>query len=143
MPYRKPPSKPRVICAPITYAFSVAYLSQIAHGMYLDLEDGFRLRTHLRRPSHDQSRAVLDVVKAHAALDPACFGLDDACAQLEGSTYVMADEARLHFCVDRMRQRSYREDLVDASGIPPQSRQTRSAEADALRATLPAPLNNR
>jgi hypothetical protein len=27
------------------------------------------------------------------------------------------------------------------SGIPPQSRQTRSAEADALRATLPAPLN--
>src|SRR6266542_3501294 len=55
----------------------------------------------------------------------------------------MADEARLHFCVDRMRQRSYREDLVDASGIPPQSRQTRSAEADALRATLPAPLNNR
>jgi hypothetical protein len=27
-------------------------------------------------------------------------------------------------------------------GIPPQSRQTRSAEADALRATLPAPLNN-
>jgi hypothetical protein len=24
-------------------------------------------------------------------------GLDDACAQLEGSTYVMADEARPHF----------------------------------------------
>jgi hypothetical protein len=84
--YRKPPSKPRVICAPITDAFSVAYLSQIAHGMYRDLEDGFRLRTHLRRPSHDQSRAVLDVVKALAALDPAGFGLDDACAQLEGST---------------------------------------------------------
>ena len=61
--YRKPPSKPRVICAPITDAFSVAYLSQIAHGMYRDLEDGFRLRTHLGRPSHDQSRAVLDVVK--------------------------------------------------------------------------------
>ena len=44
VPYRKPPSKPRVICAPITDAFSVAYLSQIADGMYRDLEDGFRLR---------------------------------------------------------------------------------------------------
>ena len=37
--------------------------------------------------------ALLDVVKALAALDPAGFGLDNACAQLEGSTYVMAEEA--------------------------------------------------
>ena len=59
-----------------------------------------------------------DVVKALAALDPAGFGLDDACAQLESSTYVMADEARPHFCVDRMRQQSYREDLVDAIRHP-------------------------
>ena len=44
------------------------------------------------------------------------FGLDDACAQLESSTYVMADEARPHFCVDRLRQQSYGEDLVDAIG---------------------------
>ena len=57
-------------------------------------------------------------VKALAALDPAGFGLDDACAQLESSTYVMADEARPHFCVDRMRRQSYREDLVDAIGHP-------------------------
>jgi hypothetical protein len=42
---------------------------------------------------HDQDRAVLDIVKALAALDPAGCGLDDACAQLKGSTYVMADEA--------------------------------------------------
>ena len=40
---------------------------------------------------------LLDGVKALAALDPAGCGLDDACAQLEGSTYVMADEARLQF----------------------------------------------
>jgi hypothetical protein len=33
---------------------------------------------------------VLDVVKALAALDPAGCGLDAACAQHEGSTYVMA-----------------------------------------------------
>jgi hypothetical protein len=38
---------------------------------------------------------VLDVVKALAALDPAGFGLDDACAQLEGSTYVMAEARRI------------------------------------------------
>jgi len=37
---------------------------------------------------------VLDVGKALAVLDPAGFGLDDACAQLEGSTYVMAEKAR-------------------------------------------------
>jgi hypothetical protein len=61
---------------------------------------------------------VLDVVKALAALDPAGFGLDDACAQLESSTYVMADEARPHFCVDRMHLQSYREGLVDAIGHP-------------------------
>jgi hypothetical protein len=35
-----------------------------------------------------------NVVKALAALDPAGFGLDDACAQLEGSNYVMAEEPR-------------------------------------------------
>jgi hypothetical protein len=61
---------------------------------------------------------VLDVVKALAALDPAGCGLDAASAQLEGRTYVMADESRLHFCVDRMRQQSYREDLIDAIGHP-------------------------
>ena len=46
---------------------------------------------------HDRRRAVLNVVKALAALDPAGFGLDDACAQLESSTYVMAEEVRPHF----------------------------------------------
>jgi hypothetical protein len=75
------------------------------------------------RPSHDQDRAVLSVVKALAALDPAGCGLDGASAQLEGRTYVMAVEARPHFFVDPMRQRSYREDLVGAlahpSAVPP------------------------
>jgi hypothetical protein len=50
-----------------------------------------------RRPSHGQDRAVLDVVKALAALDPSGFGLDDICAQLGSSTYVMADETRPQF----------------------------------------------
>jgi hypothetical protein len=50
------------------------------------------------RPSHGEDRAVLDVVKALASLDPAGFGLDAASAQLEGRAYVMADEARPHFC---------------------------------------------
>jgi hypothetical protein len=33
---------------------------------------------------------VLGVVQALAALDPAGYGLDAACAQLEGRIYVMA-----------------------------------------------------
>jgi hypothetical protein len=33
---------------------------------------------------------VLGVVKVLAALDPAGYGLDGACAQLESRTYVMA-----------------------------------------------------
>ena len=94
VPVSQTPSKQRVICAPIASALFVAYLSQIAHGMYRTFDADFCLRNRLRRPSHDQRRAVLDVVKALAALDPAGFGLDDACAQLEGSTYVMAEEAR-------------------------------------------------
>jgi hypothetical protein len=67
---------------------------------------------------NDQDRAVLDGVKALAALDPAGFGLDVACAQLESSIYVMADEAQPHFCVDPSHRQSYREDLVDAIGHP-------------------------
>ena len=82
---------------------------------------------------------MLGIVKALAALDPAGCGLDAASAQLEGRTYVMADEARPHFCVDAAHRRSYREDLVGASRTPPQSRQTRSAVANALRAKLSAP----
>ena len=85
-----------------------------------------------RRPSHGQDRAMLDVVKALAALDPAGFGLDDICAQLRGSTYVMADEARLHFCVNRTRSRSYREDLIDAIGHP----SAVSPDAELLKPTL-------
>jgi hypothetical protein len=57
---------------------------------------------------------VLGAVKALAALDPAGFGLDDACAQLESSTYVTANEARPLFGVDPARRRSYREDLLGA-----------------------------
>jgi hypothetical protein len=115
---RKPLSKPRVICASFASALFVAYSSQIPHGMQCTFDADFCLRTRMRRPSHDQRQAVLDVVKALAALDPAGFGLDDACAQLESSTYVMAEEARPHLGVDQMRQQSYREDLVDAIGHP-------------------------
>ena len=55
---------------------------------------------------------------------------------------MMADEARPHFCVDAARWWSYREDLVGASRTPPQSRQTRSAVANALRAKALSPFNN-
>ena len=74
-----------MICAPFASALFVAYSLQIAHGLHRTLDADFCFCTRLRRPSHGQRRAVLDVVKALAALDPAGFGLDDACAQLEGS----------------------------------------------------------
>ena len=44
---------------------------------------------------------MLGLVKALATLDPSGFGLDDACAQLEGSTYVMAEEALLFSVLTR------------------------------------------
>jgi hypothetical protein len=83
-----------VICAPFASALFVAYSS--------------RSRTERTALSTLISVSVLGCVgdhmislercstfvKALAALDPAGFGLDDACAQLEGSTYVMAEETR-------------------------------------------------
>ena len=65
----------------------VAYSSQIAHRMLCTFDVDFCFCTRLRRPSHDHRRAVLDVVKALAALDPAGFGLDDAgCLHLSDSS---------------------------------------------------------
>ena len=66
---------------------------------------------------------MLDLVKALASLDPAGCGLDDACAQLEGSTYVMAEEARriVSYLTRRVR-RAYREVLVGAIAHPLRSR---------------------
>jgi hypothetical protein len=55
---------------------------------------------------------------------------------------VMAVEARPQFSIDAVHRQSYREDLLGASCTAPQSRQVRSAEADALRATLPAPFHD-
>ncbi len=93
--------KRREICAPIASALFVEYLSQIAHGTNRTFDADLGFRTRLCRPSHDQRRAVLDLVKALAALDPAGFGLGNACAQLEGSTYVMAEEACRIIRIDR------------------------------------------
>jgi hypothetical protein len=83
---------------------------------------------------------VLDVVKALAALDPSGGGLDGACAQLEGRTYVMRTKLDLISALTGRTDTRIVKISRMPSGIPPQSRQTRSAEADALRATLQAPL---
>ena len=61
---------------------------------------------------------MLAVVKALASLDPAGCGLDAACAQLEGRTYVMAVEARPQFSIDAIHRRSYREDLLGCTVHP-------------------------
>ena len=85
---------------------------------------------------------MLDIVKALAALDPPGCGLDDACAQLEGSTYVMADEENLISALTGGASSRIVKFSSMPSGIPPQSRQTRTAEAGALRAKPQAPFNN-
>ena len=71
---------------------------------------------------------MLDVVKALAALDPSGFGLDDACAQLEGSTYVMAGEARRIFLI---LTRAAGSRIVKISSVP--SRTLSAVAADAER----------
>jgi hypothetical protein len=64
----------------VARALSRAYTPQIFSKMSRTSSRPFSPE---HRPSDDQDRAVLDVVKALAALDPAGCGLDDASAQLE------------------------------------------------------------
>jgi hypothetical protein len=45
----------------VASALFVAYSSQIAHGMHCTFDADSCFCTRLRRPSHDQRRAVLDV----------------------------------------------------------------------------------
>ena len=81
------PECPRVlaaICAPNVRVLSRANAPQIHRETRRTFS---RLCSPEHRPSHDQDRAVLGVVKALAALDPSRYGLDGACAQLEGRTY--------------------------------------------------------
>jgi hypothetical protein len=70
---------------------------------------------------------VLGLVKALATLDPSGFGLDDACAQLEGSTYVMAEEALLFSVLTR----SAGSRIVKISSVP--SRTLSAVASDAER----------
>jgi hypothetical protein len=115
------------ICAPNARVLSCAKAPQIHCETRCNSHRTAWRSFSLETGHHDgQDRAVLGVVKALAALDPAGGGLDDASAQLEGRTYVMAkgsSSSFLHFGVDRSGGQSYREDLVGAiahpSAVPP------------------------
>ena len=94
---RKPLPKrwddPRAVCACVTAAYSL----QIAHETRCTFDTDSAARTRSHRPSRDQRRAVLGLVKARrfrSAPPRGPPGLDDACAQLESSTCVMAEEGR-------------------------------------------------
>ena len=69
-----------VICARNARALSRANAPQIPRETRCSCQRSFSPESGHH---HDQDRAVLGVVKALAALDPAGFGLDDASAQLE------------------------------------------------------------
>jgi hypothetical protein len=85
---------------------------------------------------------VLGAVKALAALDPAGCGLDDACAQLESSTYVMAEEAHCIFRIDPNSRQTYGEDLVGAITHPLRSRIRRGVLQPSLSELRFSPFNN-
>jgi len=69
-----------VICAPNVRVLSRANAPEIPRETRRTFS---RLCSPEHRPSPDQDRPVLGVVKALAALDPAGFGLDGSSAQLE------------------------------------------------------------
>ena len=75
--------------------------------------------------------------------DPLCgpAGLDDTCAQLEGSTHVMAEEARRIFRIDQSSQQTYGEDLVGAITHPLRSRIRRGALQPSLSELRCSPFN--
>ena len=94
----------RAICAPFARALSRAYALKITRGSHCTFN------THLRKYSRCFGHHIVSVElcsassRLFASLRPATptplrgpAGLDDACAQLEGSTYVMAEEARCRF----------------------------------------------
>ena len=82
------------ISAPITRVCHVVYAPVISRGSRRSFSARSPIVTRPFRPSHRQCRAVLGAVKARrcapTARGPA--GLDDACAQLESSPHVMAEE---------------------------------------------------
>jgi hypothetical protein len=93
------------------------------------------------RPSHYQRRVVLDGVKALAALDPAGYGLDDACAQLESHLCDGRGTSSHRFVLTRLARRAYRRRSSHRChrALSPKSDPTRSGAAAALRATLQLP----
>jgi hypothetical protein len=76
--------------------------------------------------------------------DPLCrpAGLDDTCAQLEGSTYVMAEELVASFRIDESSRQTYGEDLVGAITHPLRSRIRRGALQPSLSELRCSPFNN-
>jgi hypothetical protein len=94
------------------------------------------------RPSRDHDRAVLGVVKALAALDPAGYGLDGASAQLEVAPMRWPTKLVLISALTRrVRSRIVKFSSVP-SRTPPQSRQTRSAASERSQSKAISAFNN-
>ena len=106
-------------------------------------------KTHLRKYSRCFGHHIVSVElcsvssRLFATLRPAvrAAGLDDTCAQLEGSTYVMAEEARGIFRIDQSSQQTYGEDLVGAITHLLRSRIRRGALQPSLSELRCSPFN--
>jgi hypothetical protein len=135
----------RAICAPFARALSRAYTQQITRGSHCTFN------THLRKYSRSFGHHIVSVelcsgvVKARRYAPTRCAGLralTTPCAQLEGSTYVMAEEARCIFHIDQSSRQTYGEDLVDAITHPLRSRIRRGALQPSLSELRCSPFNN-
>ena len=92
----------RAICAPFARALSPAYTLQIARGSHCTFDTHSSMVTRAHRPSQRPASSGArhrqgSPLRSDPLRGPA--GLDDACAQLEGSTHVMAEEALVAFSI--------------------------------------------
>jgi hypothetical protein len=130
---------PAAICAPFARVVACVHVADLAW-IALHFRNTFAMCT--RAASAITSRASICArPRQGSSLRSAPLrgppGLDDACAQLEGRTYVMAEEARCIFHIDPSGRQTYREESRRCHHAPsPRSHPTRSAATTVLRATL-------
>ena len=137
----------RAICAPFAHALSRAYTLQITRGSHCTfICESTRAASAITSSASSCARSRQG---SSLRSDPLCgpAGLDDTCAQLEGSTYVMAEEARrifpyvAFFRIDQRSQQTYGEGLVGAITHPLRSRIRRGALQPSLSELRCSPFN--
>ena len=161
MPTAVPRPSRRVAHAPVSVSRIIAKCSSDLRAVCacvvtcVHAADRTRIALHFRHTFCESTRAASAITSSASSCarsrqgsslrsDPLCgpAGLDDACAQLEGSTYVMAEEARCIFRIDPSSRQTYGEDLVGAITHPLRSRIRRGALQPSLSEQRCSSFNN-